>query len=58
MSKSIKLKNNNYWDSKGITHNRELLSSVLNRVDGLHYKDYSSNSNYYVDVDLKFDSTA
>lgn len=29
MSKSIKLKNNNYWDTKGITHNRELLSGII-----------------------------
>ena len=29
MSKSIKLKNNNYIDSTGITHGRELLSTIL-----------------------------
>lgn len=29
MSKSIKLKDNNYWDSTGITHNRGLLSTIL-----------------------------
>lgn len=29
MAKSIKLQNNTYIDSKGITHNRELLSNIL-----------------------------
>lgn len=32
MSKSIKLKDNNYWDSKGIVHNQELLSNILNNL--------------------------
>lgn len=32
MSKSIKLKNNTYIDSTGITHNRELLSNILNTL--------------------------
>ena len=35
MSKSIKLKDNNYWDSTGITHNKELLSTILDK-----YKNY------------------
>ncbi len=30
MSKSIKLKNNNYWDSKGIVHNRNSLANIIN----------------------------
>ncbi len=30
MSKSLKLKNNNYWDSKGIVHNKVLLNDILN----------------------------
>lgn len=29
MSKSIKLKDNNYWDSTGIVHNKKLLSNIL-----------------------------
>ena len=29
MSKSLKLKNNNYWDSTGIVHNKEKLDKVL-----------------------------
>lgn len=38
MAKSIKLKNNKYWDSSSISHNRELLSTkVIN----------SSSSNSY-----------
>lgn len=30
MSKSIKLKNNNYWDTKGIMHEKKALDEVLN----------------------------
>lgn len=33
MAKSIKLKNNTYLDTKGIVHNRELLSDILNKQD-------------------------
>lgn len=33
MSKSIKLKDNNYWDSEGIVHNQTPLKTVLNNVD-------------------------
>ena len=32
MAKSIKLKDNNYIDSSGITHSRELLSTILNKI--------------------------
>ncbi len=32
MSKSIKFRNNTYLDSKGITHNRRLLSDILNNL--------------------------
>jgi hypothetical protein len=32
MSKSIKLKDNNYLDSAGVMHNRKLLSSILNSL--------------------------
>lgn len=42
MSQSIKLNNNNYIDSTGITHNRELLSTILNNK--IIY-DSGSNSN-------------
>ena len=38
MSKSIKLKNNTYWDSTSITHNKELLSTKVINSSG-------SNSN-------------
>lgn len=34
MSKSIKLKNNTYLDSSGITHNRDLLSTLLTTLTG------------------------
>ena len=32
MSKSIKFRNNTYLDSKGITHNRSLLSDILGNL--------------------------
>lgn len=32
MSKSIKLKNNKYWDSSSISHNRKKLSEVINNI--------------------------
>ena len=33
MSKSIKLKNNTYWDSSGIVYNKHLLSDELQKQD-------------------------
>lgn len=33
MSKSIKLKNNNYWDSSSIVHNQKTLNTILNLKD-------------------------
>lgn len=33
MSKSIKLKNNTYWDSASITHNKKILKEKLNDID-------------------------
>ena len=36
--KSIKLKNDNYFDSSGIVHNQELLSTILSNI-----KDNKSN---------------
>lgn len=36
MAKSIKLKNNMYWDSKGITHNKKLLSDILYPVGSIY----------------------
>ena len=33
MAKSIKLKNNTYWDSKSIVHNQTSLSDTLNGID-------------------------
>ncbi len=34
MAKSIKLKNNKYWDSSSISHNRELLSTKVINSSG------------------------
>jgi len=45
MSKSIKLENNNYIDSTGITHNRELLSTILNNAT-VYDSGTNTNGNY------------
>ena len=37
MSKSIKLKGNNYIDSTGIVHNRQLLSDLLSNISLIAY---------------------
>lgn len=36
MSKSIKLKNDKYWDSKSITHNQKLLSDILYPIGSIY----------------------
>ena len=36
MGKSIKLKDNTYWDSKGITHNNKLLSDILYPIGSVY----------------------
>lgn len=33
MSKSIKLKDNNYWDTKGVVHNKQLLSNIIGTMN-------------------------
>ena len=33
MSKSIKLKNNNYWDSDSVVHNKLSLKTLLNKIN-------------------------
>ena len=33
MSKSLKLKNNNYWDTKGIVHNKKFLNQILDNIE-------------------------
>ena len=33
MSKSIKLKNNNYWDSDSVVHNKLSLKTLLNNIN-------------------------
>ena len=33
MSKTLKLKNNNFWDSSSVVHNRTSLDTILNRTD-------------------------
>lgn len=49
MAKSIKLKNDIYWDSNGITHNKTSLSDIINlnvldRVNINSFNDYSTNT--------------
>lgn len=50
MSKSIKPKNNTYWDSSSIVHNKELLSDILNgRQISLSF-----NWDYIYDSDINY----
>lgn len=59
MSKSLKLKNNNYWDSTGIVHNKKKLSDILYEetilFEGNSNGDISlsdANENYeYIDIE-------
>lgn len=51
MSKSIKLKNDNYWDSKGIVHNKTLLSNILKKIQ-VKSKEVSGNSGDYGNINL------
>lgn len=48
MSKSIKLKNNNYWDSSSIVHNRTKLSDILNAQK----KEIYLNPNSSTDIEI------
>ena len=43
MAQSIKLKNNTYWDSKGITHNKKLLSDILYPVGSIYMSVNNTN---------------
>lgn len=48
MAKSIKLKNNMYWDSTSITHNKEKLSDKLNNLE--HYStEETFTGKYWID---------
>ena len=48
MSKAIGLKNNNYWDSSSVVHNRKKLSDILNsgycQMTVYEVKDYPNNT--------------
>ena len=48
MSKSIKLKDNNYLDSTGITHNRQLLSDILYDSGWVDMSSYINATNFSV----------
>ena len=50
MAKSIKLKNDNYWDTKGIMYNKEKLSDILDIKTIL----LSFNSEYVYSTDLEY----
>lgn len=54
MSKSIKLKNDNYLDSSSIVHNKEMLSKILNRMQ-IKSKIVSGNTGEYGNVKLNLD---
>lgn len=43
MGKSIKLKNNNYWDSDSVVHNKLSLKTLLNNINS-SVTNYSLNS--------------
>ena len=50
MAKSIKLKNDTYWDSSGISHNRNKLNNIINDIDlqlgkSLMYRDWFNGEN-------------
>ena len=48
MGRSIKLANNDYIDSSGVTHNRNLLSDILNKYYVLYkYVGNNGNANDY-----------
>lgn len=44
MSKSFKFKNNMYLDTKGIVHNKQLLSDILNKFYGFEKKYYAGKT--------------
>lgn len=48
MSKSIKLKDNTYIDTKGIVHNRKLLADIIYPVGSIYFSANNTNpSTYY-----------
>lgn len=51
MSKSIKLKNNNYWDSDSVVHNKLSLKTILDAING-------SVTNYILNSVAVTDTTA
>lgn len=50
MGKSIKLKNNNYWDSDSVVHNKLSLKTLLNKIN-------SSVTNYNLSIVETTDTT-
>ena len=46
MSKSFKFKDNNYLDSTGITHNRQLLSNILYDSGWVDMSSYINTTNF------------
>ena len=52
MGKSIKLKNDNFWDTTGIVHNRQKLSDLLNNIfEWKKVGNATGNSIINIDVD-------
>ena len=48
MSKSIKLKDNTFWDTKSIVHNRKLLADIIYPVGSIYFSANNTNpSTYY-----------
>ena len=51
MSKSIKLKDNNYWDSSGITHNKRKLKDLIDgNQKAVDLNSLINTGIYYVDA--------
>ena len=52
MGKSIELKNDNFWDTTGIVHNRQKLSDLLNNIfEWKKVGNATGNSIINIDVD-------
>lgn len=52
MAKSIKLKNNTYWDSTGITHNKKTLDNYLNKsfLGAILSSDVTPTTKSYIEI--------
>lgn len=54
MSKSIKLKDNNYLDSKSVVHNKQLLSDIVDKLNNSMNKNGINSSTFGIDVNSNY----